>query len=263
MPLYIGTSGWQYKHWLGRFYPRDPRPNDDLRFYAQRFQTVEINVSFYRLPEADTFAAWERRAPADFIFAVKASRYLTHLKRLIDPEEPVERLMSRACRLGLKLGPVLLQLPPDLTCEPDRLRRTLAAFGGAVRVAVEFRHESWFTDGIRDLLAAHNAALCLADRRAELLTPAWRTADWGYIRFHGGLAVPEPCYGPATMADRARLTADLWGPDVPVFAYFNNDPEGCALIDAYYFAEAAHRTGLHPTRTAHPSEIPVGSGVRA
>jgi uncharacterized protein YecE (DUF72 family) len=258
MTLFVGTSGWQYKHWVERFYPRDPRPADDLQFYARRFRTVEVNFTFYRLPEAKTFAAWAERAPDDFVFAVKASRYLTHLKRLIDPEEPVERLMSRARRLGAKLGPVLLQLPAEMVCAPDRLRRTLDAFGRGVRVAVEFRHESWFTEEIRGLLTDSNAALCLADRWATLQTPVWKTADWGYIRFHGGLAEPEPCYGPETMAERARLTAELWGRDVDVFAYFNNDPGACALIDAYHFAAAARRIGLQPTRTANRREIRVG-----
>ena len=259
MPVYVGTSGWQYKHWLGRFYPRKPKPADDLAFYAERFGTVEINYSFYRLPEAEHFAAWARRVPDDFIFAVKASRYLTHLKRLADPEEPVQRLMSRALRLGGKLGPVLLQLPPDMQRDTERLRGTLAAFGRGVRVAVEFRHESWFVEDVRVLLAEYNAALCWADRWASLQSPTWRTADWGYVRFHGGLATPKPCYGPSTMEDRARLVADTYGPDSDLFVYFNNDPEACALIDAYCFAEGARRAGLHPTRTADWWEIRVGA----
>jgi uncharacterized protein YecE (DUF72 family) len=258
VPVYVGTSGWQYKHWLGRFYPHDPPPADDLRFYAERFQSVEINYSFYRLPEARTFAAWAKRTPDDFVFAVKASRYLTHLKRLLDPEEPVERLMSRARRLGSKLGPVLLQLPAEVKRDTNRLRQALDAFGSGVRVAVELRHESWFTDDVRELLAERRAALCLADRRAELITPAWRTADWGYLRFHGGLAAPEPCYGPSVLKERARLVADLWEPDADVYAYFNNDPRACALLDAHLFAEGARRAGLEPTRTAARREIQVG-----
>jgi uncharacterized protein YecE (DUF72 family) len=257
--VHIGTSGWQYKHWLGRFYPRDPSPEDDLAFYAARFQTVEINYSFYRLPEAETFAGWARRVPEHFIFAVKASRFLTHLKRLADPEEPVQRLMSRASRLGAKLGPVLLQLPPDMRRDTDRLRGALVAFGRDVRIAVEFRHESWFTEDVRALLSEHNAALCWADRWASLQTPTWKTADWGYIRFHGGLGTPDPCYGPSTMEDRARLVADTYGPDATIFAYFNNDPEACALIDAYHFAEDVRRAGLLPTRTAEWWEIRVGT----
>ena len=177
MPLYIGTSGWQYRHWLGRFYPRKPRLEDDLAFYAARFQTVELNGTFYRLPEAETFADWAARVPGDFIFAVKASRYLTHIKRLNDPEEPVQRLMTRAARLGAKLGPVLVQLPPNMKRDVGRLQRALDAFPRDVRIAVEFRHDSWYVDEVRDLLARSGAALCLADRGSQMITPEWRTVS--------------------------------------------------------------------------------------
>ena len=229
MPLYIGTSGWQYRHWLGRFYPRKPRLEDDLAFYAARFQTVELNGTFYRLPEAETFADWAARVPADFIFAVKASRYLTHIKRLNDPEEPVQRLMTRAARLGAKLGPVLVQLPPNMKRDVVRLQRALDAFPGDVRMAVEFRHDSWYVDEVRDLLARSGAALCLADRGSQMITPEWRTASWGYVRFHWGLAAPESCYEPEVLSARAHLVARLWQPDEDVYVYFNNDPLSLAI----------------------------------
>jgi uncharacterized protein YecE (DUF72 family) len=258
MPLFVGTSGWQYRHWVGRFYPRGPRPADDLVFYAARFQTVELNGTFYRLPAAATFAAWAQRTPPDFVFALKASRYLTHIKRLKDPTEPVQRLMARAVHLGVKLGPVLLQLPPTLSRDIGRLRDALAAFSAGVRVAVEFRHESWFTDETRRLLELHGAALCLADRGSKLVTPAWRTADWGYVRFHWGTATPASCYEPEVLAARAELVATLWGPAAAVYAYFNNDPHACALADAVVFAAAARRVGLQPTRVPERAEIAVG-----
>jgi len=142
MPLYIGTSGWQYRHWLGRFYPRDRRPHDDLAYYAARFQSVELNGTFYKLPEAGTFDDWRDRTPPDFVFAMKASRFLTHIKRLNEPHEPVTRMMERASHLGAKLGPVLLQLPPQFTRDTNRLRVALAEFDAHARVAVEFRHDS-------------------------------------------------------------------------------------------------------------------------
>src|SRR5690349_8652101 len=129
MPAYVGTSGWQYRHWRGAFYPRLARGPDELAFYAARFATVELNGTFYRLPEAATFTGWAARTPADFIFAVKASRYLTHIRRLREPAEPVQRLMDRAGRLGAKLGPVLLQLPPTLQADAGLLRDTLQEFG--------------------------------------------------------------------------------------------------------------------------------------
>ena len=249
MPVYAGTSGWQYRDWRGRFYPRKPAPDDDLAFYAARFQTVELNATFYRLPEADTFAGWAKRVPGDFVFAMKASRFLTHVRRLRDPQEAVERMMSRARRLGRKLGPVLLQLPPDMRRDGDRLRATLRAFPRRTRVAVEFRHPSWFDDAIRRLLEDHGAALCLADRGSRLITPAWRTADWGYIRFHEGRSKDAPCYGETALRSRAALVAATWGPSADVFVYFNNDAYACAVRDAALFARAARRCRLDVSRT--------------
>jgi uncharacterized protein YecE (DUF72 family) len=245
--LYVGTSGWQYGHWLGRFYPR-PRVHDDLAFYAERFRTVELNASFYRLPEAATFESWASRTPGDFVFAVKASRYLTHILRLRDPGDAVDTLVRRASRLGAKLGPVLLQLPPGFAVDLPRLEGTLEAFGDRARVAVEFRDDSWFVEGVRRLLERYNAALCIADRRSRLVTPVWRTADWGYVRMHEGRAQPVPCYGRDALMSRARMIDELFGDQRDVFVYFNNDTRGCAIEDARTFACIAGGAGLHPTR---------------
>lgn len=261
MTVYIGTSGWQYKHWLGRFYPRKPRTPDDLVFYAERFQTVEANGTFYRLPEARTFEDWAMRTPGDFVFAMKASRFLTHIKRLKEPREAVERMMERASKLGAKVGPVLLQLPPDFRWDVDRLRGVLDAFGDVapgIRIAVEFRHDSWFVDDVRRLLEQRDAALCIADRGSKLITPAWRTASWGYVRFHEGRASPRPSYGRAALASRAEMLSEIFGADADVYAYFNNDPLGCALRDASAFAIACERVGLHATRVAAASDVRAG-----
>jgi uncharacterized protein YecE (DUF72 family) len=189
--------------------------------------------------------------------AVKASRYLTHVRRLRDPEEPVARLLERAAGLGAKLGPVLLQLPPTLGADPAALDRTLACFPAGVRVAVEFRHPSWFGEEVRALLAGRGAALCLADA-AGPLTPLWRTADWAYLRFHRGTATPAPCYGRTALASWAGRLADLWGPAATAYAYFNNDPGGCAVRDARRFALAAGRAGLDPTRVPNAAEASTG-----
>src|SRR2546430_17122179 len=156
--LYVGTSGWQYRDWKDSFYPRTLAQSGWLEFYCERFQVVEVNNTFYHLPEASTFAKWERETPDDFVVAVKMSRYLTHLKRLMDPEEPVHRFMTRARRLGRKLGPVLVQLPPRFEAEPERLRTALARFDRDVRGAVEFRDGFWSTDGVREILEAHGPA---------------------------------------------------------------------------------------------------------
>jgi uncharacterized protein YecE (DUF72 family) len=258
MSVLVGTSGWQYRHWRGAFYPGGLPQGRWLEHYAKRFATVESNAAFYRLPDPATFADWAARTPPDFVMAVKASRYLTHIRRLRDPEEPVKRLLDHAGHLGAKLGPVLLQLPPDLRADSDRLARTLAAFPDDVRVAVEFRHPSWFTDAVRSLLAAHGAALCLADRRGPV-TPLWRTTDWSYLRLHQGAAVPSPCYGRQALATWAARLSDRWSPDERVYVYFNNDTRGCAVRDARHFALAAAKAGLLPSRVPSPGDtrLPV------
>jgi uncharacterized protein YecE (DUF72 family) len=245
--LFVGTSGWQYKDWARRFYP--PGTPTLLGYYAGRFRTVEINASFYRLPERAVFEKWARETPEDFVFAVKASRFLTHLKKLKDPEEPVRRLMERCSGLGTKLGVLLVQLPGNFRRHDERLEAALQAFPADVRVAVEFRHDSWFADDIKRLLERHGAALCIADRRGELVSPLWRTADWAYVRLHQGELSPLPCYVTDTLKARARMLADVWGLQSDQFVYFNNDTGGCALDDAKRFAEEALKIGLAPTRT--------------
>jgi uncharacterized protein YecE (DUF72 family) len=257
VPVLIGTSGWQYGHWRGRFYPERLAQARWLEHYAERFATVESNNAFYRLPESGTFVAWAERTPPDFVMAVKASRYLTHIRRLREPEEPVSRLLDRARHLGGKLGPVLLQLPPNLQADPAALDRTLRAFPAGVRVAFEPRHESWFSDEVRGLLAEHGAALCLADSPRRR-TPLWRTAAWTYLRLHEGTASPRPCYGRQALAGWAGRLAELVGPDADAYVYFNNDPAGCAVRDARVFALAATRAGLRPTRVPAAAEVRVG-----
>jgi uncharacterized protein YecE (DUF72 family) len=254
--LLIGTSGWQYRHWRGGFYPSSVPAARWFAHYGGRFATVELNAAFYRLPEESTFQHWADRSPPDFVVAVKASRYLTHVRRLREPEEPVTRLLGRCRGLGAKLGPVLLQLPPTLAVDARALDRTLAAFPGEVRVAVEPRHDSWWVPEVRTVLERHGAALCLADRRGPL-GPGWRTADWGYVRFHWGRGRPDSGYGTAALRGWAERVAGLWPPEADVFAYFNNDPNGCAPRDAHRFALAAARAGLHPSRTPPPRETPV------
>lgn len=202
MPVWIGTSGWHYRHWRGGLYPPSLPTRAWLAHYARLFATVELNNAFYRLPEGSMFASWAEMLPEGFVVSVKASRYLTHIRRLRDPVEPVERLMERARELGPKLGPVLLQLPPNLGIDLDALEASLAAFPRGARVAVEFRHESWFDLAVRRVLEDAGACLCLADRDGPR-GPLWRTADWGYVRFHHGRSRPPSCYG--------RAALDSWG----------------------------------------------------
>jgi uncharacterized protein YecE (DUF72 family) len=224
----IGTSGWQYADWRGRFYPTDLPQRQWLPFFASRFSTTELNNSFYRLPEASNFARWRDATPEGFVMAVKASRFITHLKRLRDPEEPVALLWSRAVELGPRLGPVLFQLPPRFPAEPERLARLLACLPERMRAAVEFRDPSWHTAEIHRMLHDSGVALVWPDRpgaRAEL--PA--LGGWAYIRFHQG----RP-----TAAGYTRRTLERWadriaGLDVDeVWVYFNNDPGAAAIRDA-------------------------------
>lgn len=256
MPLFIGTSGWQYRDWRGRFYPDGLPVRAWLEHYSGRFATVEVNNAFYRLPEAATFAAWAATTPADFVVAVKASRYLTHVRRLREPEEPVARLLERAAALGAKQGPVLLQLPPTLRADIVALERTLRAFPPEVRVAVEPRHDSWWTDDTRACLERCGAALCLTDTGGRL-SPLWTTAGWGYVRFHRGRAHPSPCYGRTAMRTWVERLGDLWDDQADVYAYFNNDTNGCAPRDARQLALAARRAGRTATRVPAAKETPV------
>jgi len=235
MTRYVGTSGWQYKDWRGALYPDGCPTRLWLEEYAGHFPTVEINNAFYRLPSRENFAAWRERVPADFVVAVKASRYLTHIKRLKDPEEPVHRLMSHAEGLGDRLGPVLLQLPPTLKADARLLDACLACFPSGTRVAVEPRHASWWTPEIREVLESRSAALCWADVRAHPVTPLWRTTDWGYVRFHEGRAKDWPRYGRRSLETWAHRIEDTWSAGEDVYAYFNNDPNAAAVENARTF----------------------------
>jgi uncharacterized protein YecE (DUF72 family) len=210
-----------------------------LENYAETFPTVENNGTFYRLARPQTFAQWRERTPPGFLMAIKASRYLTHIRRLRDPAEPVGRLLTAAAGLGDRLGPVLLQLPPTMQADPPALDECLAQFAaqykdgaGALRVCVEFRHESWLTDEVRKILERRGAALCWSDRLGKPLGPLWRTADWGYLRFHEGAAQPWPRYGRQSLQSWLRRVTEVFSPRADVFAYFNNDQRAAAPADA-------------------------------
>jgi len=239
MSLLIGTSGWQYRDWRGDFYPPGVPQRLWLEHYAQHFPTVENNGTFYRLPARDTFASWRDRVPAGFVMTVKASRYLTHVRRLRDPAEPVRRMLAAADGLGSRLGPVLLQLPPTMTADPALLDACLAQFPATIRVVVEPRHPSWWTDEVRQVLTGRNAALCWADRQGTPLTPLWRTAGWGYLRLHEGDGSPYPRYDQRTLATWAGRLAETWPGPQPGYVYFNNDQRCAAPHDAIVLRNSA------------------------
>jgi uncharacterized protein YecE (DUF72 family) len=255
--LFIGTSGWHYRDWRPRFYPPKLGTPKWLRFYSERFATVEVNNAFYRLPERKTFEKWREETPEDFVVAVKVSRYITHVLRLRDCTEPVSRFMERATALGPRLGPILLQLPPNLRCDPAGLDATLTAFGSGVRVAVEARHSSWFHEEVRQVLERHGDALCLADG-GPVDVPLWRTSNWSYVRFHQGRSKPAPCYGRTALETWATDLSSMWKPSEDVYCYFNNDTNGCALRDARWFAQACMRHERPATRVPPARETRVG-----
>jgi len=249
MGILVGTSGWQYDDWRGPFYPPGlPRPQW-LAYYFAHFQTVEINATFYRLPSRAVVSRWAAQAPPDAVFTIKASRFLTHVRRLQEPEEPVRRMEDVLAPLGARLGPVLLQLPPTLAAVPGALDRALAAFPSNRRVAVEPRERSWFSSEVRDVLVAHGAALVWADRRNHATGPLWQTADWGFVRFHEGVASPRPSYGTAALTTWFNRVTTTWSASQDVYVYFNNDPGGVAIRNASTFARVAARAGWPVSRT--------------
>jgi uncharacterized protein YecE (DUF72 family) len=243
MTLFAGTSGWQYRHWKGSFYPEDLPSAQWLPYFAERFPTVEVNNTFYRLPERKTFESWRKATPDGFIVTVKASRFLTHNKRLKDPGPAVEKLMDAARGLGDKLGPILLQLPPSFKAAPGRLEEALSSFPKPQKVAVEFRHDSWYTPEVRRVLERFDAALCLVDRKGKTLGPVWKTASWGYLRFHDGDGEAFR-YTKGRLQHWAHTLQDTFDRSDDLFVYFNNDMAGAAIEDCRKFEEVARDSNM-------------------
>jgi uncharacterized protein YecE (DUF72 family) len=236
----VGCSGWEYRHWRGSFYPRDLPQSRWLDHYAARFDTVELNGTFYRLPEATTFDSWRRRAPDGFRYAVKASRYLTHLKRLRDPREPLNRLWTRAEHLEDHLGPMLYQLPPAWRRDLERLEAFLAALPPRRLHAVEFRDPSWHHPDTYRLLEAHRVALCLHDM-PEARAPREPIGSFVYVRFHGREGTYGGAYPPQTIGAWARRLRDWSADGLAAWVYFNNDVGGHAPRDALRLRDAVER----------------------
>jgi uncharacterized protein YecE (DUF72 family) len=225
----IGCSGWSYEHWRGVFYPQRGSSARWLELYAHEFDTVEINATFYRLPAVKTVEGWAKRTPDEFLFAVKASRYLTHVKRLREIVEGVKRMDAcvEPLRDASKLGPMLWQLPPRFKRADDLLQSALEALTPGCH-AFEFRDQSWFADDVYELLRAHDAALVVAERAPAAPSPWVDTAGWSYLRFHAGRA-RDGNYGARAL--RAWATRIKSQPE-DVFAYFNNDWQGFAIANA-------------------------------
>ena len=228
---YIGTSGWHYEDWWELFYPADLPKSKWLEFYARHFPTVELNNSFYRLPSEKAFVNWREASPPCFIFAVKASRFITHIKRLKDSQEPLQNFLKRADLLGDKLGPLLYQLPPNMKRDDERLERFLGILFGRYRHVFEFRHESWFDDEVFDILKRYNAGWCVFDM-PDLASPAVATADFAYVRFHGSAGLYSSNYSDKELSVLSERIAALGKGLKAVYVYFNNDIAGYALDNA-------------------------------
>lgn len=229
--IYIGTSGWNYKHWLGPFYPPKFPATEMLDFYAQYFNTVELNNSFYHLPSIKSFKNWRETTPDNFIFAVKGSRFITHMKKLKAPKTSTKKFFARVKYLEEKLGPILFQLPPHWRLNVERLSGFLDALPRQYAYAFEFREHSWFTDEVYKLLKQHNAALCFY-HMTGYDSPMELTADFVYVRMHG----TESTYGgsyPKEMLKRLAEQIRKWQAQTKrAYVYFNNDPEGKAVKNA-------------------------------
>ncbi len=239
----VGTSGWDYRHWASRFYPRDVPRDRWLEFYSRRFDTVELNNSFYRLPSADAFAGWGRRVPAGFAFAVKASRYLTHARRLREPEEPLSRLWNAARQLGEHLGPVLYQLPPRWRPDPDRLDAFLDALPRRDQQAIEVRDRRWYGPRLRAGLDRAGVALCLHDMPGSAPRPE-RVGPLVYVRFHGSGTRYGGRYTSQRLTAWAARIAGWAASGWPVWVYFNNDIDGHAIRDADRLRAKLERRGV-------------------
>jgi uncharacterized protein YecE (DUF72 family) len=225
----IGTSGYHYKHWLGRYYPEGMKSSDMLKHYLRDFDTVELNNTFYQLPNESTFDAWRTNTPQDFLFAVKGSRFITHMIKLKDPMRGLTNFMPRAERLRGKLGPILWQLPPGWKVNVERLEEFLSLLPREHRYTFELRNETWMTDAVLEVLHKYNAAFCIYEL-AGYHSPIELTADWTYIRLHGPTSFKyQGSYSDEQLAEWAERIR-TWSKKLKgVYVYFDNDDSAYAM----------------------------------
>lgn len=231
MRFYVGTSGYSYKEWKGNFYPNDVHARDMLRFYATKLDSVEINNTFYRLPKADVLESWAEQVPEDFRFAIKASRRITHIKRLKNTVDETEYLLRTTATLGERLGVILFQLPPNLPKDVARLKVFLDALPLGTRAAFEFRHRTWFDDEVYDCLRGENCALCIADTEENTGADIVNTASWGYLRLR------KPNYSKPQLTKWLKeISSQAWE---DVYVFFKHEDEGAGPKMAAKFIEFA------------------------
>jgi len=230
--VYIGTSGWHYEHWSGSFYPADLPKSRFLEYYQQFFDTAELNNSFYQLPSEKSLATWRDAVPDDFIFAVKGSRYTTHMKKLKDPKKSTDKLFDRINALSPRLGPVLFQLPPKWGFNGERLEEFLDNMPAGFRLAFEFRDQSWYNETTYKLLEDHNAAFCIYELDGHQ-SPLEVTADFVYVRLHGPEGPYEGSYGKKALSGWAEKIKAWRKKGKEVYCYFDNDENGHAANNAF------------------------------
>lgn len=227
----IGTSGWHYKHWIGTFYPPKTPASKMLGYYCEHFDTVELNNTFYRLPPVNGLENWKKSTPASFLFAAKGSRFLTHMKKLKDPEPGLARYFERVEVLGEKLGPILFQLPPHWQVDVERFQAFIAALPVGYRYAFEFRNNTWDSDKIYELLRQANLGYCIFDL-AGTQSPVEVTADFAYVRLHGPGGKYQGTYSDSVLETWAKRIG-RWRKELnAVYVYFDNDEAGYAAKDA-------------------------------
>ncbi|WP_205514531.1 DUF72 domain-containing protein [Longitalea arenae] len=230
--IYIGTSGWHYKHWLGTFYPAGTNAKQQFNYYTKYFDTVEINNSFYKLPPREVFEGWYQNSPRKFLFVIKANRFITHNLKLTRPLEPLTRLFNSIAPLKEKLGPILFQLPPKWKVNVERLKAFLQALPVGYSYVFEFRNDTWYNEEVYTLLQEYNCAFCIYELGGHL-SPLKVTADFVYVRLHGPSANKyQDSYNRASLNKWAKLCMEWQSQKKKVYVYFDNDQHGYAAFNA-------------------------------
>lgn len=241
--IHIGTSGFSYVHWKENFYPKGLNAKKWIHYYSQTFSTVELNTTFYHLPLKSTVENWHTQVPDDFIFSIKASRYITHQKRLHDCKESVDLFYAHIQAVKTKTGPILFQLPPSFKLNKERLKEFIKGLKKSHRHVFEFRHESWYVDEIYELLEKNKIALCISDLTGKT-TPEVITTDFTYMRLHGPKLAYQGSYGPLLKEWKKKISQ--WSSKATVYCYFDNDKKGYAIQDAKVLKEMLFRMEVKP-----------------
>ncbi|AWH86594.1 DUF72 domain-containing protein [Flavobacterium album] len=234
--LYIGTSGWHYKHWKGTFYPAELKAKEHFDYYSRHFDTVEINNTFYRLPPKEVFTSWKEKVDKSFIYVVKASRFITHMKKLNDTLEGLTRFLENTALLGENLGPILFQLPPGWEINAGRLENFLKILPNHFRYVFEFRNATWYREEIYTLLEQYNCAFCIYELAGHL-SPVMVTADFAYLRLHGPGGKYQGSYTDDALHKWAVQCREWLNAGIDTYVYFDNDEMGYAAFNALKLKE--------------------------